>query len=63
MLKFYSTGTGVGGGEEYVLPCKVSCGRCGSHVADEGRRVVLVFPGLVEWGKGWGGREERGGRQ
>ncbi|KAL7625241.1 hypothetical protein AAE478_004456 [Parahypoxylon ruwenzoriense] len=31
------------------LPCKVSCAYCGSPLMDEGRNVVLVFPGAIEF--------------
>lgn len=33
-----------------VLPCKVSCGRCGTLIADEGRRMWLAFPSLFDFG-------------
>ncbi len=33
-----------------ILPCKVSCGRCGTLIADEGRRMWLAFPALFEFG-------------
>ena len=33
-----------------VLPCKISCGRCGTPVADEGRRMWLAFPALFGFG-------------
>lgn len=35
---------------ERILPCKVSCGRCGTPIADEGRRMWLAFPSLFEFG-------------
>ena len=35
---------------ERILPCKVSCGRCGTLVADEGRRMWLAFPSLFDFG-------------
>ena len=35
---------------ERVLPCKVSCGRCGTPIADEGRRMWLAFPSLFDFG-------------
>ncbi|KAF9876871.1 hypothetical protein CkaCkLH20_05717 [Colletotrichum karsti] len=31
------------------LPCKVSCGHCGSRIMDEGRNMVLLFPGLLHF--------------
>ncbi|KZV90567.1 hypothetical protein EXIGLDRAFT_676967 [Exidia glandulosa HHB12029] len=30
------------------VPCKVSCGECGSHLFDEGRNMVLAFPSAFE---------------
>ncbi|OAX83510.1 hypothetical protein ACJ72_02125 [Emergomyces africanus] len=30
------------------LPCKVSCSYCHSPIMDEGRNVILLFPGLCE---------------
>ena len=35
---------------ERILPCKVSCGRCGTRIADEGRRMWLAFPSLFDFG-------------
>jgi hypothetical protein len=35
---------------EWVLPCKVSCGRCGTLIADEGRTMWLAFPTLFDFG-------------
>ena len=35
---------------ERVLPCKVSCSRCGTLIADEGRRMWLAFPTLFDFG-------------
>jgi len=32
-----------------MLPCKVSCGRCGTLIADEGRRMWLAFPSLFDF--------------
>jgi hypothetical protein len=51
-LRFYSSGSRTA---EHALPCKVSCEHCGAPVMDEGRNMVLVFPELIEFGKG--GRE------
>ena len=36
---------------ERILPCKVSCGCCGSLIADEGRRMWLAFPSLFDFGQ------------
>jgi len=33
-----------------ILPCKVSCGTCGTLIADEGRRMWLAFPTLFDFG-------------
>lgn len=33
-----------------ILPCKVSCARCGTPIADEGRRMWLAFPSLFDLG-------------
>lgn len=35
---------------ERALPSKVSCARCGSPIADEGRRMWLAFPSLFDFG-------------
>jgi len=35
---------------ERILPCKVSCARCGAPIADEGRRMWLAFPSLFDFG-------------
>jgi len=35
---------------ERVLPCKVSCARCGTLIADEGRNMWLAFPTLFDFG-------------
>ena len=35
---------------ERTLPCKVSCVRCGTLIADEGRRMWLAFPTLFDFG-------------
>ncbi|KAI2466080.1 Mss4-like protein [Annulohypoxylon bovei var. microspora] len=34
----------------HKLPCKVSCAYCHSPIMDEGRRMVLMFPGIIEFG-------------
>lgn len=46
-LRFYASHSGR---LERALPCKVSCGRCGTPIADEGRRMWLAFPTLFEFG-------------
>ncbi|WP_321369279.1 GFA family protein [uncultured Desulfuromusa sp.] len=35
---------------ERILPCKISCSRCGTPIADEGRRMWLAFPALFDFG-------------
>jgi len=35
---------------ERILPCKVRCGKCGTPIADEGRRMWLAFPSLFNFG-------------
>ena len=35
---------------ERILPCKVSCARCGTPIADEGRNMWLAFPSLFDFG-------------
>ncbi|GKT92169.1 LOW QUALITY PROTEIN: glutathione-dependent formaldehyde-activating [Colletotrichum tofieldiae] len=45
-LVFYSSGKNLQG---HDLPCKVSCGFCGSRIMDEGRNMVLLFPGLLHF--------------
>lgn len=35
---------------ERILPCKISCSRCGTPIADEGRRMWLAFPSLFDFG-------------
>ena len=46
-LRFYH---GEGDRNERILPCKVSCTRCGTLIADEGRRMWLAFPALFDFG-------------
>jgi hypothetical protein len=48
-LRFFNSEQGR---PERILPCKVSCGRCGSPIADEGRRMWLAFPSLFDFGHG-----------
>ncbi len=37
---------------ERTLPCKVSCGLCGTPIADDGRNMWLAFPTLFEFDGG-----------
>lgn len=46
-LRFYN---GELDRRERILPCKVSCGLCGTPIADEGRNMWLAFPSLFEFG-------------
>jgi hypothetical protein len=46
-LRFFNSEQGL---HERILPCKVSCGRCGTPIADEGRRMWLAFPALFDFG-------------
>jgi hypothetical protein len=46
-LKFYNSEQSI---NERILPCKVSCGLCGTPIADEGRRMWLAFPSLFDFG-------------
>ena len=46
-LKFYNSEQAI---NDRILPCKVSCGLCGTHIADEGRRMWLAFPSLFDFG-------------
>ena len=43
---FYNTSADT---EEYHLPCKVSCSKCHSHIADEGRHMWMAFPTLFNF--------------
>jgi len=47
-LRFYNSEQDMA---ERVQPCKVSCSHCGTHIADEGRRMWLAFPTLFEFGQ------------
>ena len=46
-LRFFST---THNRFERTLPCKVSCGMCGTPIADEGRNMWLAFPSLFDFG-------------
>jgi len=35
---------------EHLLPCKISCSRCRAPIADEGRRMLLAFGPLFDFG-------------
>lgn len=47
LLRFYD---GARKRWKRVLPCKVSCGACGTPIADEGRTMWLAFPALFDFG-------------
>lgn len=34
--------------QAHHLPCKVSCSYCHAPIIDEGRNILLLFPGLIE---------------
>ncbi|GAW12492.1 hypothetical protein ANO14919_018620 [Xylariales sp. No.14919] len=36
-------------GTHYELPVKVSCANCHSPIMDEGRNMVLMFPGIIKF--------------
>ncbi|KAI0599135.1 Mss4-like protein [Biscogniauxia sp. FL1348] len=46
-LAFYHARTREPG---YHLPVKVSCATCHAPIMDEGRRMVLMFPAIIEFG-------------
>ncbi|PMD37603.1 hypothetical protein L207DRAFT_545837 [Hyaloscypha variabilis F] len=33
----------------HKLPCKVSCAYCRTPIMDEGRNMILLFPGMIKW--------------
>ncbi|KAI0009607.1 Mss4-like protein [Xylariaceae sp. FL0662B] len=45
-LAFYHAGAREA---RHRLPCKVSCAHCRAPIMDEGRRVALLFPGLIDF--------------
>ncbi|GAP84074.2 putative glutathione-dependent formaldehyde-activating family gfa protein [Rosellinia necatrix] len=45
-LAFYHAPTK---GTHYELPVKVSCANCHSPIMDEGRNMVLMFPGIINF--------------
>jgi len=47
-LRFFNSEQGM---NDRILPCKVSCNRCGTPIADEGRRMWLAFPTLFHFGQ------------
>ena len=46
-LRFYNSALNC---QSRALPCKVSCGLCGTPIADEGRNMWLAFPTLFDFG-------------
>ncbi len=44
-LAWYAAGTKTA---EHRLPCKVQCAYCRTPIMDEGRKMVLLFPTLVD---------------
>lgn len=47
LIRFYNSEVDAPG---RVLPCRIDCGRCGTPIADEGRRMWLAFPALFDFG-------------
>jgi hypothetical protein len=47
-LRFFNSEHGR---NDRILPCKVSCHKCGTPIADEGRRMWLAFPTLFDFGQ------------
>ncbi|KAL2810953.1 Mss4-like protein [Aspergillus granulosus] len=45
-LTFYSS---QNKSRDYQLPTKIACAHCRSPIMDEGRRVCLVFPELIDY--------------
>jgi len=48
LLRFFNSERGT---NDRIPPCKVSCSRCGTPIADEGRRMWLAFPALFNFGE------------
>ncbi|KAJ9248525.1 Mss4-like protein [Paecilomyces variotii] len=46
-LSFYASGEKS---RDYQTPTKVSCAWCRTPIMDEGRKVVLIFPELIDFG-------------
>ena len=46
-LRFFNSELNL---HERRLPCKVSCGACGTLIADEGSNMWLAFPTLFDFG-------------
>ncbi len=46
-LRFFNGSSNAPG---RILPCRIDCGRCGTPLADEGRRMWLAFPPLFDFG-------------
>jgi hypothetical protein len=44
-LAFYNSGDKQ---THHKLPCKVSCAYCHTPIMDEGRNMVLMFPGIIK---------------
>ncbi|KXJ93372.1 glutathione-dependent formaldehyde-activating, GFA [Microdochium bolleyi] len=44
-LAFYNTADKQ---THHKLPCKVSCAYCHTPIMDEGRKMVLMFPGIIK---------------
>jgi len=46
-LRFFNSESNL---RKRQLPCKVTCGLCGTMIADEGRNMWLAFPTLFDFG-------------
>lgn len=46
-LAFYNSGDKK---THHKLPCKVSCAYCHTPIMDEGRNMILMFPGIIDFG-------------
>ena len=47
LLRFYNSEMDA---PERIPPCRIDCRRCGTPIADEGRRMWLAFPSLFDFG-------------
>lgn len=46
-MAFYNSGDKK---THHKLPCKVSCAYCHTPIMDEGRNMILMFPGIIDFG-------------
>ena len=45
-ISCYSSSTGR---TDYALPAKLRCSYCGTLILDEGRKMILLFPSLIQF--------------